>query len=465
MSGSVDNMVLIWNVAKGRALRPVKDHAHFVKGVAWDPEEEFLASQSSDRTVRVYTAPEMLTKARRRLMKAAAKDVRAGREPEKLPVPVVGRRDVRICTTIKVREYPEEMSAAAATPVADGATGAAPDTPGAVGGAGGAAGPSSRSGHRMFLDETVPSFFRRLAWSPDGRLLLTPTAQFQPSPGSSRVNTVFAFARGSWDEPVAHYPCGEKASIGVRFCPKLYECQPGVENTALDLPYRMLFAVTTLNAILVYDTNQAAPVAVISNIHFDQLTDVAWTADGDKLVVCSIDGYVSIVAFSPGVLGKQLEGSKLPAVLRREHPHTFPKAPAPAPVEVVAAPAAVAVAAAKAAAEQQGKSAATLAASPVAATPPVVAPAVAVKRKAEEASSGDEAAAGSGHGGAASSGGAAATGTDTAPAATAAPTGFASTPAAAAAAAAQGAAAPKRRRIAPTLVTVAPSAAGSLRNA
>ena len=41
-------------------------------------------------------------------------------------------------------------------------------------GAGAAAAPPAAKRQRLFLDETMPSFFRRLAWSPDGSLLITP---------------------------------------------------------------------------------------------------------------------------------------------------------------------------------------------------------------------------------------------------------------------------------------------------
>lgn len=33
----------------------------------------------------------------------------------------------------------------------------------------------SKDRHPLFADETVPTFFRRLAWSPDGSFLVTPT--------------------------------------------------------------------------------------------------------------------------------------------------------------------------------------------------------------------------------------------------------------------------------------------------
>ncbi len=54
---------------------------------------------------------------------------------------------------------------------------------------------------RLFLDETLPSFFRRLAWTPDGSLLLCPSGVLL-SPESSGVptatNVTHVFARDAW---------------------------------------------------------------------------------------------------------------------------------------------------------------------------------------------------------------------------------------------------------------------------
>lgn len=35
-------------------IQQIKDHNHYVQGVAWDPLGEYIATQSSDRTCRIY---------------------------------------------------------------------------------------------------------------------------------------------------------------------------------------------------------------------------------------------------------------------------------------------------------------------------------------------------------------------------------------------------------------------------
>src|ERR1700761_7607030 len=39
----------------GQTVRQIAEHNHFVQGVAWDPLNEFIATQSSDRSVHIYT--------------------------------------------------------------------------------------------------------------------------------------------------------------------------------------------------------------------------------------------------------------------------------------------------------------------------------------------------------------------------------------------------------------------------
>ncbi|KAJ1339738.1 hypothetical protein BSLG_005644 [Batrachochytrium salamandrivorans] len=54
LSACVDNTCRIYNVAENKCVHVMTDHQHFVQGVAWDPLYQFLATQSSDRSVIVY---------------------------------------------------------------------------------------------------------------------------------------------------------------------------------------------------------------------------------------------------------------------------------------------------------------------------------------------------------------------------------------------------------------------------
>ncbi|KAF8607204.1 WD40 repeat-like protein [Ceratobasidium sp. AG-I] len=63
------------------------------------------------------------------------------------------------------------------------------------------------------------------------------------------------------------------------------------------LPYRMLFAVATQDTVMIYDTQQAGPICMFTNLHYSSFTDMAWAPDGQSLMLASSDGYCSLVVF------------------------------------------------------------------------------------------------------------------------------------------------------------------------
>ncbi|KAM7322327.1 hypothetical protein ACRRTK_019168 [Alexandromys fortis] len=109
---------------------------------------------------------------------------------------------------------------------------------------------------RMFHDDSMKSFFRRLSFTPDGSLLLTPE---EPSP------------------------------------------------ELVSLPYRMVFAVASEDSVLLYDTQQPFPFGYVTNIHYHTLSDISWSSDGTFLAISSTDGYCSFVTFEKGELGVPLK--------------------------------------------------------------------------------------------------------------------------------------------------------------
>lgn len=254
--------------------------------------------------------------------------------------------------------------------------------------------PQALTSARLYGDESFTNFFRRLTFSPDGGMLLTPAGQFEdPSviPGSvsrssgessrgrrgnptdadvSSASSVFIYTRANFARPpIAQLPGHKKASVAVKFSPILYDLRPGVlgaesaetKNIAVErgkdesvnidlvgfvppkttdepesslgstprkstesmlaptpvtphasqtlpspalsaadslrpptptasnpttpalptgsvfaLPYRMLFAVATMDTITIHDTQQASPICMLTKLHYDEFTDMAW---------------------------------------------------------------------------------------------------------------------------------------------------------------------------------------------
>uniref|UniRef100_H3D8V4 Chromatin assembly factor 1 subunit B n=1 Tax=Tetraodon nigroviridis TaxID=99883 RepID=H3D8V4_TETNG len=167
--------------------------------------------------------------------------------------------------------------------------------------------------YRMFHDDSMRSFFRRLSFTPDGSFLLVPAGCVEI--GENIINTTYIFSRKAMKRPIAHLPCPTKATLAVRCCPVYFELrtkkgEDGSLETlpnAFHLPYRMVFAVASEDSILLYDTQQTLPFGLVANIHYHTLSDLAWSSDGSFLAVSSTDGYCSFLSFSPGELGTPLK--------------------------------------------------------------------------------------------------------------------------------------------------------------
>jgi hypothetical protein len=82
----------------------------------------------------------------------------------------------------------------------------------------------------------------------------------------------------------------------------------------------MVFAVVTISTIFVYDTQHPHPLARISGCHLATINDATWSPDGNMLVVCSSDGYLTFARFPPGSLGEPLTPAEVPEVVKRSLP-------------------------------------------------------------------------------------------------------------------------------------------------
>lgn len=75
-----------------------------------------------------------------------------------------------------------------------------------------------------------------------------------------------------------------KPSVAVRCNPRLFTLKgrpdgtesDSVEPPMCDLPYRAVFAVVSLDAVVVYDTEHSHPLTVATGLHYSGLTDACW---------------------------------------------------------------------------------------------------------------------------------------------------------------------------------------------
>ena len=201
----------------------------------------------------------------------------------------------------------------------------------------------------LFGDEsTIESFFRRLSWTADGAYLICPSALWHgdkakapsssPAAGENADDAAAEqqqgpsyatclFARHHFDQPCRVLAGLEKPSVVVRPNPVLFRLPPGAAvpeagdgddeedteeekgpastSTTARLPYRSIFAVLTLDSVLIYDTYHSNPLCLARGLHYANLTDAVWSPDGLTLMVSSRDGYISILNFADGELGEK----------------------------------------------------------------------------------------------------------------------------------------------------------------
>ncbi|XP_041988346.1 chromatin assembly factor 1 subunit B [Aricia agestis] len=242
-SGSVDNKLLVWDVNRSSRQTDIIDHKGFVQGVAWDPQGQLIVSASSDR---VFRAIDVATK---KVVSRSSKAI--------LPFP----KDHALYDT-KVR---------------------------------------------LYHDDTLQTYYRRLQFSPDGVLIAVPAGRIEPEQGkldSKPINAVYIYTRYSLKVPACVIPCAEPA-LAVRWAHRQYAPRPR-PAPALRTAARQILAVATRRAVLLYDTQQRPPIALISDIHYTRLTDLTWSPDDRFLVASSTDGFCSVITFGEGELGTVL---------------------------------------------------------------------------------------------------------------------------------------------------------------
>ncbi|EYU23786.1 hypothetical protein ABFS82_08G094300 [Erythranthe guttata] len=254
ISGSVDNLCIIWDANKCSVHQILDGHFHYVQGVAWDPLEKYAASFSSDRTCRIYINKHTKTK---------------GVE--------------------KTNYVCQHVVSKAESQMTDESK-------------------SIRS--HLFHDETLPSFFRRLAWSPDGSFLLVPAGSHKSTPTSEPVNTAYIFSRKDLSRPALMLPGASKPIVAVRFCPQRFHLLGTNESSFFKLPYRLIFAVATLNSLYIYDTESVQPIVIAAGVHYAAITDIAWSPAGNYLALSSQDGYCTLLEFDNQELGLPIPEEK-----------------------------------------------------------------------------------------------------------------------------------------------------------
>ncbi|KAI9599042.1 WD40-repeat-containing domain protein [Syncephalis fuscata] len=272
ISASIDNLARIWNIRDRRCIHTFYGHHHYVQGVAWDPLGEYVATQSGDRTIQIC---------RYQITSNGQFNVKSTCRHSRLPL-----TDNTTATTT-TSEMADTNEATALTA-------------------------SAAKYASMYENETLTSFFRRLTFTVDGSLLITPAGLSAPTAIDAQPTSVtYLYARNQLQStPIAQLPTPRKPSVAVHCSPVLYRLIPDIAPV-IQLPYRLVYAVVSQDSITIYDTQQLEPLAILSNMHYATLTDLSWSCDGRHLMFTSTDGYCSLVVFEENELGDRLSADEM----------------------------------------------------------------------------------------------------------------------------------------------------------
>ena len=253
-------------------IRQIAEHSHYVQGVAWDPLNEYVATQSSDRSVHIYSLRTKdgsftLEQGPSSIAKHQKMDLPSRRVSSPIP-PEFGLRPQLSTESATAADSPRPSEPSTPT------THALPMNPPSTishsrrssfgsttsGMRGRSASPapsmplpavmpmeaSPKPGHllknaSLYANETLTSFFRRLSFTPDGSLLLTPAGQYSAlqnglpeggRPTYDIINTVYIYTRGGINKPpIAHLPGHKKPSVVIKCSPVFYTVREGVLKT------------------------------------------------------------------------------------------------------------------------------------------------------------------------------------------------------------------------------------------
>ena len=166
----------------GAVFRSSHDHSQFVQGVAFDPLGAYLATMSSDRTVRVFPRKTPPKSKKKVLRPSNAKGASPPMEHKILVDQILTEAKLELGKSKQIKHRTITID----------------DT-------------GTQLKQKMFADEsTCESFFRRLDWTVDGAFLIAPAALWHAPPTTSATEknvssppsfSTYMFARHRYDEP------------------------------------------------------------------------------------------------------------------------------------------------------------------------------------------------------------------------------------------------------------------------
>ena len=92
----------------------------------------------------------------------------------------------------------------------------------------------------------------------------------QPSAAGSDISATHSPSLHPLKQSNSNVSTSSKTSTSVVSSPS------SGSGSVFALPYRMLYAVLTMDTVTIYDTQQAGPVCLLTKLHYDEFTDMSW---------------------------------------------------------------------------------------------------------------------------------------------------------------------------------------------
>ncbi|KAJ9668611.1 HIR complex subunit [Coniosporium apollinis] len=153
-----------------------------------------------------------------------------------------------------------------------------------------------------FEKSPLTTYFRRCSWSPDGNHIAAPNAVNGP------VGAIAIINRGSWASDINLI--GHEGPTAVcAFSPRMFYQQPvtAAQIAANGLPNVQSVTVIACagqdKALSIWNTNYARPFVITQELCEKSISDLAWSPDGEKVFLTSLDGRILVAMFEPGELG------------------------------------------------------------------------------------------------------------------------------------------------------------------
>jgi len=148
-----------------------------------------------------------------------------------------------------------------------------------------------------FAGSPLTTYFRRLSWSPDGLHIAASNAVNGP------VSSVAIITRGTWDSTINFI--GHEGPVEVcAFCPRMFHRERPDGTIDNQAPAITVVACGGQDkALSIWNTSITRPQLITQGLSTKPISDLAWSPDGEKLFICTLDGTIMCFLFEPGELG------------------------------------------------------------------------------------------------------------------------------------------------------------------